>query len=125
MSVILTFFQISRKVSDLLEKTSKYNYRNYLYYVATENPQINISRVENRLKEGGHNVPTDKIKERYFRLLEFLFDAIKSTNLAYIFDNSSDKAVLIAEITEAKNIEIKTSRIPFWFRKYVIDKTAK
>lgn len=33
-------------------------------YVATEDPEINISRVENRVKSGGHPVPRDKIIER-------------------------------------------------------------
>lgn len=104
-------------------KQSKYRgYRNYLYFVATENPQINISRVEVRVKAGGHNVPNDKIESRYFRSLDLLLDAIKLTNRAYIFDNSGDKAVLIAEITDGKNIEIKSSRIPLWFRKNVLDK---
>jgi predicted ABC-type ATPase len=107
---------------ELLEKTIEFGYRNYLYYVATDSPQINISRVEVRVKEGGHNVPTDKIESRYYRSLDFLLNAVKLTNRAFIFDNSGNKSVLIAEITDASSIEIKSSRIPSWFKKYVLDK---
>ncbi len=107
---------------EFLKNAKTCGYRNYLYFVATENPQINISRVEVRVKAGGHNVPIDKIESRYYRSIDLLFDAIRLTNRAYIFDNSGNKAALVAEITDGKNIEIKSSRIPLWFREHVLDK---
>jgi predicted ABC-type ATPase len=107
---------------EFLNKSHSAGYRNYLYFVATNNPQINISRVEVRVKEGGHNVPNEKIESRYYRSLDLLFDAIKLTNRAYIFDNSGENAVLFAEITDGKKFEIKSSRVPRWFRKNVLDK---
>ncbi|MEI6069830.1 MAG: zeta toxin family protein [Methylococcaceae bacterium] len=74
-----------------LRKAQKKGYRTYLYYVATEYPEINISRVRYRVKMGGHPVPEDKIVTRYFRSLDLLKEAISYTNRAYIFDNSSSK----------------------------------
>lgn len=97
-------------------------YRTYLYYVATEDPAINISRVENRVKGGGHDVPADKITTRYYRSLELLWEAIKYSNRAYIFDNSAIEAELIAEITNAEKIELRTDSVPAWFKRYVLDK---
>lgn len=47
---------------DFLQKTLGAGYRNYLYFVATDDPLINVSRVAYRVKTGGHNVPRDKIK---------------------------------------------------------------
>ncbi|MFC5457202.1 zeta toxin family protein [Prosthecobacter fluviatilis] len=38
---------------ELLQKAQKAGYRTYLYYVATDDPAINISRVENRVKLNG------------------------------------------------------------------------
>ena len=46
---------------ELLCKAKARGYRTYLYYVATENPDINISRVRYRVSKGGHPVPEDKI----------------------------------------------------------------
>ena len=109
---------------EFLKKSKNNGYRNYLYFVATENPEINISRVEVRVKAGGHNVPIDKIESRYFRSMELLLEAIKQTDRAYIFDNSGEKAVLLAEITDGEKLEIRSSKIPSWFRQYVIDKIA-
>jgi len=115
------------KVAFLAEAQAA-GYRTYLYYVATEDALINVSRVEFRVKEGGHNVPTDKIISRYKGSLDLLLEAIKNSNRAYIFDNSVDKfdepinKEGIAEITDGATIELKTDDVPAWFKKYVLDK---
>ena len=106
----------------LLEKSRQIGYRNYLYFVATDNPEINISRVKYRVKTGGHDVPKDKITTRYFRSLDLLWEAVKYTNRAYIFDNSGSELLLLAEITNAEQLEIKIDFVPLWFEKYVLDK---
>ena len=107
---------------DLLKKALAHGFRNYLYYVATEDPEINISRVKIRVRAGGHDVAPGKIKSRYYRSLDNLLPAIRSTNRAFIFDNSGAEAALIAEVTAGKKIEIKNSNVPVWFKKYVLDK---
>ena len=106
----------------LLETSRQNGYRNYLYFVATDNPEINISRVKYRVKTGGHDVPKDKITTRYFRSLDLLWEAVKYTNRAYIFDNSGSELLLLAEITNAEQLEIKIDFVPLWFEKYVLDK---
>lgn len=45
---------------------------------ATDNPQINVARVKHRFKNGGHDVPVEKITSRYFRSLDNLRAAIES-----------------------------------------------
>lgn len=107
---------------DLLNKALSRGFRNYLYYVATEDPEINISRVKTRVRAGGHDVARHKIKSRYYRSLDNLLPAIRSTNRAFIFDNSGAEAVLVAEVTGGRKIEIKNSNVPAWFKKHVLDK---
>jgi predicted ABC-type ATPase len=96
--------------------------------VATDDPEINISRVRNRVGLGGHSVPEDKIASRYDRSLDLLLRAIRYTNRAYIFDNSTDNAnrrhTWLAEITDGQFMELKTDRIPGWFKRTVLDRIA-
>ena len=110
----------------LLEQAQRIGYRTYLYFVATDDPEINVSRVRNRVGLGGHPVPEDKIISRYHRSLAHLLEAIKHTSRAYIFDNSTDSAdpqlAWIAEITDGRLLELKTDQIPAWFHRAVIDK---
>ncbi len=102
---------------DLLRKAQSRGYRTYLYYVATEDPSINISRVKYRVKMGGHSVPEDKIISRYARSLDLLIQAVEFTNRSYIFDNSSHEHIWLAEITDGHLLEIKTDQMPAWFKK--------
>jgi len=105
---------------EFLKKAQNNGYRTYLYYVATSDVEINFSRVLNRVKLGGHNVPKAKIQSRYYKSLENLYDAIKYSNRAYIFDNSSIKRTWIAEITNAKEVELLSENIPYWFYSYFV-----
>jgi len=111
---------------ELLAKAQQAGYRTYLYFVATDDPAINLSRVRNRVKLGGHAVPEDRIAPRYHRSLELLIDAIRHTNRAYVFDNSGDnkehKHTWLAEITDGKLLELKSDQIPAWFRRSVLDR---
>lgn len=115
------------KVS-LLQSAQNAGYRTYLYYVATDDPAINVSRVENRVRLNGHHVPSDLIEKRYHRSLDLLLSAIRLTNRAYIFDNSTDNAnrthTWLAEITEGTRLELKTDQIPAWFKRAILDKIA-
>jgi predicted ABC-type ATPase len=115
-----------RSKVEVLAKARQAGYRTYLYFVATEDPDINISRVRNRVKLGGHPVPEDRIKDRFHRSLDLLMDAIRLTNRAYIFDNSSYdvecRHAWIAEITDGRDIELKSEQIPVWFERSVLDK---
>lgn len=83
-------------------------------FVATEDPEINISRVQHRVRTGGHPVPTDKIVSRYHRSLALLPEALAHTSRAYVFDNSGHERVWVAEITDGVELEIRTNDLPAW-----------
>ncbi len=102
---------------ELLRRAQTKGYRTYLYYVATEDPSINISRVRYRVRMGGHSVPEDKIVSRYKRSLDLLMQAVQFTNRSYIFDNSTHEHIWLAEITDGQVLEMKTDQIPAWFKK--------
>jgi predicted ABC-type ATPase len=110
----------------LLADAQARGYRTYLYYVATDDPAINIARVKTRVAMGGHDVPEDRITARYHRSLELLMEAIRHTNRAYIFDNSGEnktgRHVWLAEITDGRRLELKSDEIPQWFHHSVIRK---
>lgn len=102
-----------------LAKAKEKGVRNYLYYIATEDPSINISRVQNRVIMGGHPVPEDKIISRYYRSLELLKEAVQLTHRAYIFDNSGLEQTWLAEITNGTDLEVKADYLPSWFERYL------
>ncbi len=100
---------------ELLRTARTNGYRTYLYFIATEDPAINVQRVQNRVAEGGHDVPPEKIVARYHRSLALLPQAIHHTNRAYLFDTSEERARFFAEVTDGTQIEVKGDEIPHWF----------
>jgi predicted ABC-type ATPase len=126
--VTFTFETVMSHASkiDVLRQAHDCGYRTYLYYVATDDPMVNISRVHYRAHQGGHSVPDDKIVDRYYRSLGLLIEAIAHTDRAYIFDNSAHGGAntWLAEITAGKTLLLKTDEVPAWFKTYVLDRFA-
>lgn len=104
---------------EILKKSKNLGYKNYLYYISTDDVELNISRVRERVKEGGHDVPLDKITSRYYNSLKLLHKAVEYTYRTYIFDNSSDKAVLILDIFNDE-ITIHSDFIPSWVDRWLL-----
>ena len=107
---------------EFLQSARNAGFRIYLYFVATQNPKINVDRVAKRVRAGGHDVPLDKIIARYHRSLNLLADAIGAADRAYIFDNSGAQLDFIAEYESGQLTELKTPTPPRWFETYVLDK---
>lgn len=107
---------------EFLDVAKRSGFRVYLYFVATSNPKINLSRVANRVRAGGHDVPPDKILARYERSLQLLSDAIQAADRAYIFDNSGPKLDWLAEFEHGQILELKTASPPRWFQTHALQK---
>lgn len=101
---------------EFLQTAQAMGYRTYLYFVATEDPKVNLVRVQQRVEKGGHGVPEDKVIARYHRSLALLPEAIRCANRAYLLDNTV-KLRLILEVTGGKEVEMQTSDVPEWCRK--------
>lgn len=84
-----------------------------LVYATTAHPSINVNRVALRVKQGGHNVPTDKIYSRYERSMTLLPEAIKIARNSLVFDNTVIRtAVLSVDAIGHTNLLNKEDRIP-------------
>ncbi len=105
------------------KSAKEHNYRNYLYFVATKDPVININRVKLRVAGGGHNVPEQKIIDRYSKTLNNLSEVIKYFDRAYFFDNSGDECIEIAQYHDGElNLSINEDDVPEWLYDNLINK---
>jgi predicted ABC-type ATPase len=112
-----------------MRQAAQEGYKVYLYFVSTESPVINKSRVAARKEKGGHDVPVDKIESRYYRSLDLLYEACQLSYQVFFFDNSEEGAELKMFAHFKKNGEKKvwdivdTAEVPNWFIKYYSKKT--
>jgi len=107
---------------DILKLANQKQYRNYLYFICTRSPALNVKRVQHRVEKGGHPVPEDKIISRYHRSLNLLSAAIKETHRAFIFDNSKHVHELILEVINGNEIVLHADAVPTWVQVYVINR---
>jgi predicted ABC-type ATPase len=116
-----TVFSHPSKV-DFMREARNAGYKVYLYFVSTESPDINVFRVKARKMKGGHDVPEDKVRSRYDRSMDFMFEASLVADKSYFFDNSSAKKdpKVIAQVEKSgllPSVQIYGER-PNWFIKY-------
>ena len=76
-----------------MQKYRAAGYHITLIYAATENAEINVGRVATRVRQGGHDVPPDKVRDRYARSLRLLPRAVEEADEAFVYD-TTDKARL-------------------------------
>lgn len=108
----------SRDKVDFMKEARQRGYRVYLYFVATDDPEINLDRVRRRVMLGGHPVPEDKVRKRYRESIDLMTEACDVAHRAYIFDNSGSKHKLLVDVEsrpDEVSVTIHTSRLNPWF----------
>ncbi len=73
---------------EFLKNAQRRGYTIFLVFICVEDPEMCIARVYQRVEDGGHDVPDDKIRERFSRSLNNLRAAIGIVDKLYLFDNS-------------------------------------
>ena len=63
-----------------------------LFYVGTDSPTINASRIAHRVMEGGHDVPISKIISRFTKSIVNCSFIASEIDRLYVYDNSIDYA---------------------------------
>lgn len=75
------------KIAFLKQAEAK-GYMVVLCFVGIDGPETSEERVAMRLLQGGHDVPSKKLRERYPRTVKNLAQAIKVLPHVLVFDNS-------------------------------------
>ena len=87
-----------------------------LFFVATNHPSINASRIAQRVMEGGHDVPITKVISRYYKSILNCKRCAALVNRVYVYDNSVDDvdARLLFRLFDGQLYKKYTDNIPEW-----------
>ena len=90
-------------------------YRVIVHFVGIGSPEQSRARVIQRVGEGGHDVPDDKIAARYPRVMENLARLLDVPDDLVIYDNSSHAApyCVIARLSRGVLLEV-SANLPPW-----------
>ena len=106
---------------NFLKRASKQGFQVRLIFIGITDAALSRERVAGRVKAGGHDVPADKIQQRYPRTLDNLERGIEQLPDVWIYDNSSYKNPyhLLAQYKESKQVYQSTNPIPNWAHPFV------
>ena len=95
---------------ELVEK----GYRVRLYYIGLDSAEESVSRIANRVKRGGHDIPTQDVERRFASRWEAVAKVLPYCDEAEFYDNDNG-FVMVAEY---RNGELRTvgSVVPGWLR---------
>lgn len=108
----------------LLEQAARSGHRLHIWFCGLESADLHISRVRIRVAHGGHDIPPEKIRERWTRSRENLVRLLPFIDHLRVYDNSAEadpadgkrpRPVLLLEMKHGKITgPSDLSRAPDW-----------
>jgi predicted ABC-type ATPase len=100
----------TRSFHQLIDRAKKLGYSVTLIYFWLNAVELAEMRVQRRVDEGGHNIPNDVIKRRYYRGIENLFNLYQDLcDFVFVYDNSDDYPELVYEKELATGMTIHST----------------
>ena len=90
-----------RSMINNILKAKKLGYKIIMRYVGLNSPELAIQRVAHRVIMGGHGIPEEDIKRRYYVSLSKLKELMSLIDELYIYDNSK-RMNLVAKAVSGK-----------------------
>jgi len=90
-------------------------YEVILVFIHLDNISLNQARVSQRVSEGGHHVPENKVSSRVPKVLQNIKQVLGLCNQSYLLDNSrlDNPFKQIAEIHDGQ-LTAKVPALPDW-----------
>lgn len=98
-----TVLSTSRKI-EFMRQVKKTGYFIRGYYILTCDPLLNVTRVQARASSGGHDVPKEKIINRYHKALENVPEFIALCDVCHIYDNTDEPFRIFRKHKETETI---------------------
>jgi len=101
---------------DFIRRAKEAGFFIRLFFVSTNHPAINSSRIAKRVMQGGHDVPIPKIISRYKKSIVNCKRVASIVNRVYVYDNSVDDidARLLFRMTDGQLFKRYVDVIPEW-----------
>lgn len=106
----------------LLNDARSLGYRVGVIFVGLDDPQLSIARVMDRVEAGGHDVPDERILQRFPRSFENLRKAIPLSDFVLLVDNSREtRHRVFGSITPEDGVHL-WDYTPRWYEDFAAHK---
>lgn len=106
-------------ITECLLKAIEQGIQVRVFYCGLSSAELHIERVQYRVKQGGHDIPEDKIRERFTTSLHNMMRLLPGCYEVNVYDNSAPLNNGKPEIkrlfrVKAGNIELYETNMPDW-----------
>jgi len=102
---------------DFTAQAKALGYQVILVFIHLDDPELNLARISQRVSEGGHDVPEQKVRSRLPRTFNNVVQAIAIADEAHILDNSSwDEPFRRVAFIRDGEIQVLCDPAPIWVR---------
>ncbi len=93
------------------------DYRVTLHFIGLSSAQLSGARVSQRVRAGGHDVPSERLERRFLQSLENLHQALEFVPEIHVYDNSSSESPFRHVLSvRAAQIEFIADPLPAWLK---------
>ena len=79
-----------RTIAQLLEQAARSGHRLHVWFCGLASTDLHLRRVRSRVAHGGHNIPEEKIRQRWNRSRENLVRLLPLIDHLRVYDNSAE-----------------------------------
>jgi len=106
-------------ITQLLRDAMENGVQIRIFYCGLSSVELHIERVRYRVSKGGHNIPEEKIRERYTRSIHNMMTLLSNCYQVVVFDNSTPltngkPAIKKLFSVKAGRIKILEQDMPTW-----------
>jgi predicted ABC-type ATPase len=100
-----------------LKSAAEAGYNTILCFIGTAGPAVSEQRVAMRVSQGGHDVPTEKLVQRFPRIQENLKAALRDLPNVWVFDNNDLRTPyrLVATFESGRPVKLQRP-VPRWLK---------
>ncbi len=97
-----------------IRRAIELDYRVRLYYIGVSSCQESLSRIENRVRKGGHDIPAEDVKRRFEKRFDDLMTVLPYCSEAEFWDNENG----FVKVGEYRNgiLTVYDGIAPEWLR---------
>jgi predicted ABC-type ATPase len=107
----------TKSYANFIRRAQEVGYFVTLIYFWLDSPELAVRRVEQRVRFGGHHVPEDVVRRRYYAGMRNLFSMfIPISDYWILIDNSIDPFRMIAEGERTQVTEIQDDELFYYLK---------
>ncbi len=98
-----------------MERAKAAGYEVALIYVALNDPQLNVDRVTERARQGGHYIEPETVRRRVGSSLDNLPRALAIADQSVVLDNSGPAHRRVLELADGR-VTFQAEQMPHWLQ---------